>query len=67
MKLTVIGAGTQRSKELVEATNFFADILFGAKLSKNIKIRIVVKPGLDVLGECEALDRGRSQRRFEIT
>lgn len=67
MKIVISGAGKRRSKELIEAANFFADILLGPKLSKNIKLRIVVKNHLGVLGECEALDRTRSPREFQIT
>lgn len=67
MKVVVSGAGKRRSKELIEAANYFAAILMGPKLSNNIKLRIVVKTKLDVLGECEFLDKGRSPRKFKIT
>ena len=66
MKVTVSGAGKQRSKELIEAANFFAELLLGAKLAQNIRIRIKVKSKLNVLGDCGPIVAGRNPRKFEI-
>lgn len=66
MKVTVSGAGIQRKKDLIEAANFFGELLLGPKLAKNIHIKIKIKNKLDVLGECGPISVGRNPRNFEI-
>lgn len=65
MKVVVSGAGVQRTKELIQSANFFADILLGHTLASTIKLRIKIKSGIDVLGECGPY--GSSMKRFVIT
>lgn len=66
MIVNVFGAGKQRSADLEEAAQFFANLLMDPRMVRNLEIDVEVEPGLDVMGECVNEDDTKNSRYFTI-
>lgn len=66
MIVNVFGAGKQRSADLEEAAQFFANLLMDPRMVRNLEIDVEVEPGLDVMGECINEDDTKNSRYFTI-
>jgi hypothetical protein len=64
--ITVTGTGARNSKLLIEAAQFFADVLMDPRMVKNLQLDIEVSKNLDSVGECVDEDGTRNPRWFTI-
>lgn len=67
MRVTVSGKVTKKlSKQLVEASKFFADLLMDPRMVKNIILNLKLIKNLDSCGYCEVASNGKPYRKFVL-
>lgn len=66
MLVTVTKTAEKNKKLLVEAANFFANILMDPRMVRNITLDIEIVSGLDVEGECVDEEGTKNPRWFTI-
>lgn len=66
MLVTVTKTTEKNKKLLVEAANFFANILMDPRMVRNITLDIEIVSGLDVEGECVDEEGTKNPRWFTI-